>query len=129
MYIYMYHNSSMLIIYQNIFKRATIERIYWVVSFQTNVKKGHAWKILKYQPQKFIGWTRLLLNSTTCTSALICVKCRGESGRFNHFKYLESRKSYVSKLFFALLILHDLRFLYRGAKYFTYFNRFLSVKR
>ena len=50
MYMYMYvkldklvnnyfDNSSMLSIYKNIFKKAMIERVYWVVSFQTNVKK------------------------------------------------------------------------------------------
>ena len=33
-----FDNSSMLSIYQNIFKKAMIEMIYWVVSFQTNVK-------------------------------------------------------------------------------------------
>ena len=43
-----FDNSSMLGIYQNNFKKAMMERIYWVVSFQTNVKKvsrgilGHA---------------------------------------------------------------------------------------
>ena len=31
-------SSSVLSIYQNIFKKAMIKRIYWVVSFQTNVK-------------------------------------------------------------------------------------------
>ena len=33
-----FDNSSMLSIYQNIFKKILTERIYWVVSFQTNVK-------------------------------------------------------------------------------------------
>ena len=35
---YYFENSSMLSIYQNIFKKAMIERIYWVVSFQINAK-------------------------------------------------------------------------------------------
>ena len=33
-----FENSSILSIYKNIFKKAMIERIYWLVSFQTNVK-------------------------------------------------------------------------------------------
>ena len=43
-----FDNSSMLSIYQKNFKKAMMERIYWVVRFQTNVKKvssgilGHA---------------------------------------------------------------------------------------
>ena len=46
-----FDNSSMLSIYQNVFKNAMIERIYLVVSIQTNVKSR---KILEGQPQKFI---------------------------------------------------------------------------
>ena len=100
-------NCLMLSIYQNIFKKAMIERIYWVVSFQTNVKKrfrgrkGQAWKILEDQPQKFIGWTRPLLTSTTFnpfTSGLVCIKCCGEGRRFHHSKYFENHKCYVNEL-------------------------------
>ena len=35
-----FDNSSMLSIYQNIFKKAMIQKIYCVVSFQTNVKNN-----------------------------------------------------------------------------------------
>ena len=35
-----FDNSSMLSIYQNIFKKAMIQKIYWVVSFETNVKNN-----------------------------------------------------------------------------------------
>ena len=34
-----FDNSSMLSIYQNFFKKAMIETIYCVASFQTNIKK------------------------------------------------------------------------------------------
>ena len=54
--------------------------------------------MLEDQPQKFIGWTRLLIPLTPFTSDLICVKCRGEGGRFNHFKYFENHKSYVNEI-------------------------------
>ena len=33
-----FENSSILSIYKNVFKKAMIEGIYWVVSFQINVK-------------------------------------------------------------------------------------------
>ena len=33
-----FDNSSVLSIYQNIFKETMTERIYWAVSFQTNIK-------------------------------------------------------------------------------------------
>ena len=59
-------------------------------------RKGHAWKILENQPQKFIGWIRPLLTSISFTFGLICVKCPAECGRFNHFKYFEDHKSYVN---------------------------------
>ena len=37
-----FDNSSVLSIYQNIFKKAMIERIYWMVTFQTNLKSVSA---------------------------------------------------------------------------------------
>ena len=46
-----FDNSSMLSIYQNVFKKAMIEKVYLVVNLQTNVKSC---KILEDQPQKFI---------------------------------------------------------------------------
>ena len=46
-----FDNSSILSIYQNVFEKAMIERIYLEVSLQTNVKSC---KILEDQPQKFI---------------------------------------------------------------------------
>ena len=59
----------MLNIYQRCFTKATIERIYGVVSSQTNVKwvfveilEGHG------QPQKFIGWARLFFLLSLFTS-------------------------------------------------------------
>ena len=62
-------NSSMLRIYQKNIYKVMIERIYWVVGFQINVKKfsrenleGHS------QPQKFIGWTRPPFPLTSFTS-------------------------------------------------------------
>ena len=62
-----------------------IERIYLIVSSQTNVKRisileGHG------QPQKFIGLTRLFCPLTLFTLDLFCVTCLGEGGGFNHFK-------------------------------------------
>ena len=40
-----FDNFSMLSISQNIFEKAMIERIYWIASFQTNVKRvSHEWK-------------------------------------------------------------------------------------
>ena len=71
--------------------------------FPRNFRRS--WKILEIQQQKY--------------------KYRGESGRFNYSKYFENHKSYLN----APLILQDVRFLFRGAKYFACFRRFLSAKR
>ena len=43
----------------------------------------------------WINTTNLTLNSFT--SSLICVKCGGEGGRSNHFKFFENHKSYVDE--------------------------------
>ena len=62
---------------------------------------------------------------TLFTSGLFCVKCPGKGSSFNRFKYYENRKSYVN----VLLILQDVRFLFRCEKYFAYFSKLLPVKR
>ena len=38
-----------------------------------------------------------IFSLTLFTLGLFCVKCPGEGGRFNHFKYFENRKSYINK--------------------------------
>ena len=78
-----------------------IERIYWVISFQTNLKRFsreifRSCNFLEAWSQNFIRWTRPYLLLTPFTSGLICVKCCGEGGRFNHFKYFGNHKSYYS---------------------------------
>ena len=59
---------------------------------------------------------------------MFCVKCPGEGGGFNHFKYNENHQSYVNE-FFALLIFQDVRLLFGCAKYFACFSKLLPVKR
>ena len=73
--IWQFFNSWMLT-YQKFFTKATIERIYRVVSSQTNVKwvfveilEGHG------QPQKIIGWARPFFSFDPVYIRLFCLKC------------------------------------------------------
>ena len=88
----------MLSIHQKNFKKAMIERICWVVSSQTNVKmvsrnieEGHG------QRQKIYWMAQPFFPLTLFTSGFFRLKCHGEGGGFNHFKYFDNHKSYVNE--------------------------------
>ena len=103
-----------------------IERLYWVVSFQINVKRVSR-EILEGEPLKTIGWARPLFPLTPKWLAL----CQIPWGRcwFNHFKYFENHKN-LCQWIFGMLIIQNIRFLFRDAKYFfPCFSRVLPAKR
>ena len=103
-----------------------IERFYWVVSFHINVKRLFL-EVLEGEPQKTIGWARPLFSLTLKWLAL----CQIPWGRcwFNHFKYFENHKN-LCQWIFGMLIIQNIRFLFRDAKYFfPCFSRVLPAKR
>ena len=103
-----------------------IERIYWIVSSQRNVKRvfrkileGHA------QQQKFVRWTQPLFPLTLFTSGLLRVKCLGEGSGFNHFKYFENKKDDVNEFLHSNSLRYQI--LIWECKVFACFRRILPV--
>ena len=68
-----FSNLSMLGLYQNFFKKAMIERIYWVISSQQKrVVSSKIWEGY-CQPKKFTGWTWPFFPLTLLTFGLFCL--------------------------------------------------------
>ena len=61
------------------------------------------------------------------TSDLFCATCPGEGGRFNHFKYFENHKSYVTEFLHGYTSRWQI--LIWACKIFAGFSRYFLIKR
>ena len=102
------------------------KKIYWVVSFQENVKKDST-EILEGQPQKCIEWTQPFFLLNPFISVLFCVKFHGERGLCSYFKYFENHKSCV--LEFLHCQCSKVSDSYFGCKVFCLLQQILPLKR
>ena len=115
--------------YRKNVRKAMIERTYWVISFQINLKRfsheilGHAifWKLdrrtLPDENDHFYLW--LHLHQVWFASNVV-----GKVVDLTILNILGTIRAII-----PLLILQEVRFLFRSAKYFACFSRFLSVKK
>ena len=103
-----------------------VERIYWVVSFQANARKGSL-QILERQPQIFIRSTRPFFSLIPFTTSLFMSNFMERVVDLTTLHILRTARAMLMN--FCIIITPRCQVLIWGAKYFACFSRFLPVER